>query len=186
MSVSFVTRLHNNVSLVYLLFQHAPRWTCVFTPNQSVSWLLEWYMCTISHNAIHIGKQTIHSGTSLMRTPLVPSKTSLLRRLPVYFSRCGNVYLCHWVLRTKSCSRTLIPCWTLVRKVNWMLVLCILVHTIMLSCWINQQCSCFTHILLAQSAVVHSVHIAMILYIGILNAWRQVRGKIASGEVTVV
>ena len=28
-------------------------WTCAFTPTQSVSWLLEWYMYTLSYIATH-------------------------------------------------------------------------------------------------------------------------------------
>ena len=34
-------------------------------------------------------------------------------------SRCGNVYLCHWVLRSRP-----FPCCTPVRKANQRLVLC--------------------------------------------------------------
>ena len=39
----------------------------------------------------------------------------------------------------------------------------------------------FMCVVLARNAVVRSIHVAMILYIGILNAWHHVRGKIASG-----
>ena len=47
---------------------------------------------------------TLHSATSLMWTPLVPSKVFWIKRRPYsggfkyIFSRCGNVYLCPWSL----------------------------------------------------------------------------------------
>ena len=47
MSVYFVMRLHNNVSLVYLLSPTCYTINFCIPSTQEVSWLLEWYICTV-------------------------------------------------------------------------------------------------------------------------------------------
>ena len=81
----------------------------------------------------HLGSQSsstsCYSGTSIMRTPLVPSEVSWVKRCP-YFEgfryisgRRGNAYSCRWALRRRR-SRALPSC-TMVRKDNQRLELCV-------------------------------------------------------------
>ena len=44
------TFFHNRVNMHMSSF---PTWTGPFSPTQEVSWLLEWYMYTLSYNATH-------------------------------------------------------------------------------------------------------------------------------------
>ena len=118
-----------------------------------------WYITLCEHNIIdqmtkffsdvlfywlhnpHNSEVKVYSGTSIMRTPLVPSQVSCVKMCP-YFEGFQYISGRHGVLvlfsPTKVRLRAL-PCCTVSRKASIMRINVI----IMSSCWINQWCLCW-------------------------------------------
>ena len=110
-SMISVMWLHNNVvSLVYLLFPHELVRSLLLS---MVSWLLDWYMCTLSYNVPHRQARTssyenlgwshsIHVGIHFLRFSILtydrlfPSLTSLVV-FPTFISTLTVIQVTiHW------------------------------------------------------------------------------------------
>jgi len=89
--------LHQTVIIIlfdlFIFLSWPMWWTCAFTPTQRVSWLLEWYMYTLSYISSRIGKHARFSKGVCHMPPMYIDLPSPSYSLSPIYSELGNTKL---------------------------------------------------------------------------------------------